>query len=715
MREQMSSFDIARMVLEIDALAGARARKMYQPHYEQLVIRLNPKEAPTQDLVIVRGKRAYFSRRDRPMPMQPASFAMLLRKYLSNARLIHARQHGFDRIMVLEFETKDGRRELVIEMFRDGNVILLDEEGVIIQPLTHVKYESRTIKRGYSYEFPPEPMDPRNMDVAAFHEVLSSSNRNLANTLGGRVNLGGVYAHALCAAANLSPDLEATEIDVDAAAALFDALTGLLSAIATDSPAIAMLSNDEAARAVAEQWEDTTDPNQRDSLMDEYCEEVGPVSLPEHMDRPTIEFPTLSTAIDGWIGAHDAGALARREAELIAEVTAPGQADSEAEKLARREAQQESAIDKLQSKGAAQQDIGKDIQENYEHIDSLLNQVNQSVEAEGWDETRKQIKKIDWIESADPAGRTILAFLPDDDGKPGQKVTLHLDESVHQNSQRYFTKGRKDKHRAGGAAAALAKTQRMQKKIKKQRAQDEAAGRVTASKRSKRFWFERNRWTMLPAGRLLVGGRDAKGNDSIVRKHLSKDDLYFHADLHGAPSCSLKLKEGFEPDPQPNPLLPEGVPSFRLTQSLETESFDDETLTFAAQMAVCWSRAWGSGGGAATAFHAKPGQVSKTAETGESLGRGAFIVRGTRQWYRDLPLELCLGLVAINGVPLPLVGPHAVVSEVCERWIRISPGTQKKEVVATSIAKATGLVQDDVLSALPAGNLDTSDDHGILS
>ena len=43
MRDQMSSFDIARMVLDIDALKGARCRKMYQPHYEQVVLRLNPK------------------------------------------------------------------------------------------------------------------------------------------------------------------------------------------------------------------------------------------------------------------------------------------------------------------------------------------------------------------------------------------------------------------------------------------------------------------------------------------------------------------------------------------------------------------------------------------------------------------------------------------------------------------------------------------------
>ena len=49
MRDQMSSFDIARMVLDIDALKGARCRKMYQHHYEQVVLRLHPKGKPNCD------------------------------------------------------------------------------------------------------------------------------------------------------------------------------------------------------------------------------------------------------------------------------------------------------------------------------------------------------------------------------------------------------------------------------------------------------------------------------------------------------------------------------------------------------------------------------------------------------------------------------------------------------------------------------------------
>ena len=80
MREQMSSFDIHRMVDELQILINARCKKSYQPHHEQLVLRIKPKDSPQKDLVIIRGSRLYLSSRDRPMPNQPAPFAMLLRK-----------------------------------------------------------------------------------------------------------------------------------------------------------------------------------------------------------------------------------------------------------------------------------------------------------------------------------------------------------------------------------------------------------------------------------------------------------------------------------------------------------------------------------------------------------------------------------------------------------------------------------------------------------
>ena len=55
-------------------------------------------------------------------------------------------------------------------------------------------------------------------------------------------------------------------------------------------------------------------------------------------------------------------------------------------------------------------------------------------------------------------------------------------------------------------------------------------------------------------------------------------------------------------------------------------------------------------------FAVKPAQVSKTAQTGEFVGKGAFIVRGQRQWFRDLDVKIGIGIIAINSVPLLMSG-----------------------------------------------------------
>ena len=66
-------------------------------------------------------------------------------------------------------------------------------------------------------------------------------------------------------------------------------------------------------------------------------------------------------------------------------------------------------------------------------------------------------------------------------------------------------------------------------------------------KRSKRLWFEHHRWTMLANGRLMVGGRDAKGNDAIVKKHLKGDDIPPRRPPW-RPSCAMQSQRGFVVD-----------------------------------------------------------------------------------------------------------------------------------------------------------------------
>ena len=711
MREQSSSFDVARIVRELSELVGARARKAYQPHYEQVVLRLNRKGVPSTDLVIVRGRRVYTSQRDRPMPSKPSQFAMVLRKHLNNSRLVAVEQFGFDRVIQLTFEHGGGRLRLVIELFRDGNVLLLDDSGVIIQPLTHAKYASRSLKKGVAYAPPPETVDPREMDRSALDALLDGSDHDLIRTLAARANFGRIYGSTACSIAGLEEKIDADSLDSDQRDSLEGAIQSMLTELSEGDGAMMWMVDSDSMQA----WQAADNEAARDAASSGITE-IAPFDLAYTDSGMMVEVASLSMAYDAVFGSHDAAAFIRREEELLVE-SGEDEGVKQA-KLDRRAAQQRSAIDRFHERAAITQELGKAIQDNWEHVDSLLTQFNEAVASDGWEGVMDRIHDVPWIDNADPARQTIVAYLPDEDGEPGASITLEVSKTVHQNAQRYFEEGRSQKSKAKGAQAALAGTEEAREKAEKRAAKDAAAGRLRARQRSKRFWFEKHRWAMLSGGHLLIGGRDAKGNDVVVRKHLSSHDLYFHADLHGAPSCSLKLKDGLAPNQNPSEAIPEGVASLQIVQNLADGTEDARELSEslhseAAQVAVCWSRAWGSGGAAAVAFHARPSQVSKTTESGESLGRGSFVVRGQRNWHRDLPLELAVGMAVVNGVPMPVSGTPSTISEHCQRWVKVTPGREKKEAVANRISKATGLVQDDLLSCLPPGNCSV-EDHGLI-
>ena len=713
MKDSMTGFDVRAVSLELDAWAGAYVKKAYMPHYEQIVLRINPKEADQFDLVIVRGQRVYTSKRDRPMPMTPPSFAMVLRKHLKNARLTKVEQLGFDRVLMFRFDTKNGQRSLSVELFRNGNVILMDEKDVIIQPLTHASYSGRTIKKGETYIPPPAAIDPHTLTVESLEEAFAESDRDLVSTLGGKINLGGIYANAVCEHAGLEPNSSTDDAD---AATVLTSLQHFLEQLNSSQTGHLILKptkeyNEDTLKAIVAM--ETLDAKST-TMLRETATEATPLLLPSHSGKIAYSCSNLCSAIDAWKGHHDANALARREQEKL-DAAAPGRGHStEVEKLERRMKQQEQALEGFAKKIEKQQAIGHAIQEHWTHVETILQQAREAVQKQGWKPVLKGLKENPWVNSGNAADRTMMVRLPDENGQPGQAFTLHLDDSVHQNAQRYFEAARKQKDKTTGAKTALEDTKTAFKRAQKKEAKQKASGRMQTVRRSKRLWFEQHRWSIISGGHLLVGGRDAKGNDSIVKKHLSGGDMYLHADIHGAPSCSLRATQGFALVEEPYGQLPPGVPSYKLVDKLGDERINDAKLEEAATLALCWSRAWNGGGAHGTVFAVKPAQVSKSAQTGEYVGKGAFIVRGQRQWFKDLNVQMGVGLVAINGVPLLMSGTVSSIKQRCERYAILSPGQTKKEQLANRIYKATGLRTDDVLSVLP-GSSDILEDVGIFT
>ena len=384
--------------------------------------------------------------------------------------------------------------------------------------------------------------------------------------------------------------------------------------------------------------------------------------------------------------------------------------DTESDKLSRRLNSQKKSLEKFDKEINENRTKGLVIQENSQQIDYLISEATQTIYEIGWKDFSKKALEFEYISQVNAKEKKMLLKLPNEAGD----VWISIENSAQLNAQVYFSKAKKVKDKSEGAREALLETERLLKKAKKNEVKRKEKDQVTVIKRAKRFWFERFRWTIIDGMHIFVGGRDAKSNDSLIKKHMRSGDLYFHADLHGAASCVSKLKIGFEPDNNPPPYLTKGVNAYRICDSMENIEFNETAKLQAANMALIWSRGWTGGGGAGTSFWVKPGQVSKTAETGEFVAKGAFIVRGNRNWIKDLEMKMAIGLICINGIPLLLGGTSEIVSSLCERWAEIQPSNQKKEKLANQISKNTGLVTDDILPILP-GPCEIKENFGLLN
>jgi Predicted RNA-binding protein homologous to eukaryotic snRNP len=55
-----------------------------------------------------------------------------------------------------------------------------------------------------------------------------------------------------------------------------------------------------------------------------------------------------------------------------------------------------------------------------------------------------------------------------------------------------------------------------------------------------KHWYERYRWFVTTDGHLVIGGRDASSNSAVIRKHMTENDIVFHAEIHGSPFFLVK-------------------------------------------------------------------------------------------------------------------------------------------------------------------------------
>ena len=132
----------------------------------------------------------------------------------------------------------------------------------------------------------------------------------------------------------------------------------------------------------------------------------------------------------------------------------------------------------------------------------------------------------------------------------------------------------------------------------------------------------------------------------------------------------------------------------------------------AAQFAVVFSRAWQSNAAVADVYSALPEQVSKEAPSGESIGKGAFMIYGERKWFKRIPLSFAIGLEKIDDSFRVISGPESAIKKHAIAFVALQQGNDKKSDAAKKILALlrkklpeAAIDLDEIVSMLPNGGI----------
>ena len=657
----MSNVDIYTISDELNnLLSGARVDKSFQPTKDIVVMRFHVPGTGRIDLVMQCGSRIHTSQYPLENPTTPPTFPMLLRKRIKGAHVESVKQHNFDRVVEINVK-KDKYYTIIVELFDKGNIILLDDENNIILPLKRKHWSNRDISSKKEYIFPEERgINPTTVTQSEFKEIFeNNSDSDLVRTLA-RNGLGSLYAEEIIKRANEiiaidknTPNKDMTE---EQSIALYNSLKNLFDSLKNDSAKPQIVKNNSK-------------------------EDVVPLDLINYEDFEKTYYESFNEACDEF--------YSKKVNTDIKEIKENAW-NKKVGKFEKRLKLQQETLDNFDKTITESTKKGEVIYSNYTTIENIINVVNTARSKDySFKEIGKTLKKAkkegmaeaQIYESIDKLGVLTLDI-------DNTKINIDPKLTIPENAENYYEKAKKAKRKTKGALIAIENTKKQLEKIKAKK--DVAMENIAVPKKRVKKnlkWYEKLRWFLSSDGVLVVGGRDANSNESVVKKYLEPNDIYLHADIHGATSTAIKLNGN---------------------------KLNDNLLKESGEFAASFSSAWSKGFTSQDVFWVHPDQVSKTPEAGEFLPKGSFVIRGHRNYIRGARVKLAIGIVDYEGKRI-MAGPIEALEKHSENFVVLKPGFTKKEAIAKKILHKINeddlINLDDIIRVLPSGKCDIDEEY----
>ena len=666
MKETMSNIDIRMMLPELkEGIEGSFIKNVYQ-YGDVFVLKLYQPSGGTSHLLIQPGSRIHLSEYRRVAPKIPPKFCTVLRKYLRDRRIHSIQQHDLDRIVIIEVGDEESSYKLVAELFGQGNLLLLDPENSIFVAMRYRRMRDRDIIPKAHYELPP----PRGVDIFSLTsqqlvELVRDSNSSIVRTLTSRLNLDSLSCEEICGLAGILPTTHVSDFDDRTMKDLRSGVEKFTSKLKTgvNEPRIVLSEAEEE---------------------EEIYEKIA--FLPFHFTIFDSEeqdvYDSFSKALDEFYG------VTEDELEDTEEMDAR---TKEQKRLRTIIEKQEESITRLKESAEELRRAGELIYSNFQKVTEVLETVTQARDnGYSWNEIIGRIEegKQQGIESAliieqiIPSQAQIVVKLDDTD------VKLDIRKTTQDNASTAYEQAKKSESKIIGATKQIEKTRDKLKKIDEMVFDTETE--VKAVKIRKKRWYEKYRWFISSEGFLVLGGRDTRTNERLAKRQMGPNDVFLHASVHGAPYVIIKV-----PEKQPG----------------------QDTLEQAAQFAVTFSRAWQDNLNSGDAYWVSPEQVSFTPPSGEYIPAGGVMIYGSKNYIRNAPVSLFVGVEIDDEYAIPISGPPDAIRAQSEFYVRVTPGkTKKGQLVKQIINKLKQLVsenqralldqipQEDMMRALPPGD-----------
>ena len=603
----VSYIELRRLAEELlELVRDSKIENLYLMEDGSIVLKIRG-ENVSGELRIAPGKCLYFTRGSYEKPLSPGARGLALRRIVSGTWIRDIRVVPGERIVFFDLEVSGKRFSLVAELIPKGTVIVLDQGGKILESLHHLRMRDRAILPGEVYRLPPPKPSAAENPENLF--TILSPRKSVVAALASQAGLGGRYAEEIVKLAGVNGLKKVKELEEDEKERLIKALKRVLELTSSGKPVVA------------------------------FSPEGGVQALP---------YPLESLREKGW---------RFRETDTLNEAFKEAYEHELAEKIQEAERRKiEEKAEKIEDEARRKIYTAEKLRGRVEKLRAIAEKLFKYASIiEELKESRENLsREFEGLEiEIKPSEKTLIAKLD------GEEVKLKIHESIMKQVSALYDDAKKALNAAQSLMKDAEKLRKHAERIRRGEAKlvEEAYLRVSAHppRPGKGEWYERYRWFITSEGFLAVAGKDASSNTSLLKKHLERDDLVFHAEVRGAPV--LLLKNGVKAG--------------------------ERSRIEAAQFAASYSRAWREKMSMMTVYYVRPEQVSFTPPPGHYLPKGGFIVKGERN-YLTVKLELGFGI----GEGLELIhGPPTAVSSKAGKIVKIVPGRRKAEEIAEEVVR----------------------------